>query len=892
MKNYLRMTMLSAVLLLLSITAAAQNVERQLYATDFTEWDASTSGISKNLKTRFAHDPFTIVISGDVEVAPAKPINSLTGWAGFATTGKSGTIITSALPYVKTVEFTETVGRGGGNGWKLEVMGDGDQDWVTLVDGTINATTTKSATVNRTNVYLRWSNISTTKALYLTSLRIIGNVPAASVPTLNSFVMNGETITAGSLFTEQIDGSMAADIDISKLKPMIGNANHIVGIDVLAGDIKSVFYDGDATKCKATITIGNGIDNVVYVINATQKPDYTVTFANLSNGTTVGTRSVEKDAALGDLSEMLSSVAADGVVRGLYARETYTASEGQRFYYYRKVTADEIITSDNTFYVIATPNETSTIRNEYFFYDHINTAANTRFYPEDHEGIEFTGGAYHNAEHGWKFGAGNSIRLITNGNSSQINIRMCASNTADINYTTSNGKTGTIAVAGKKEDIDNAFVVEGAQWVDLQMTGDTYIHAITVTNRLDEVLKQENGYLSVAAGSAEGYLAAIEQANTNGDTRIFLPNGTYDLGKRVLTTIHSDNNSIIGESMEGTIVKNAPDVLGEGINLTATLRNYAQDLYLQDLTLQNAMDYYNSPSSAGRGVVILDQGNRTICKNVAMLSYQDTYYTKNNSAKLYWEGSEIHGTVDFICGGGDVMFKDTKIVVEPRTKNGTGACTITAPTTSTQWGYVFDGCTIDNKAQSYNLGRSWQNTPKCVYLNTKMNQQPSPRWTAAGMNGLDPKVFAEYNSTDLEGTDVTPAAGTTMKFTNKNTVLTIVLTAEEAAQYTTANIFGSWAPDAIAAQLEISDAEAAAPEAEAIYLVDGQICAGEIPAGASVVRKANARGGFGPAFNISAGISGVVTDTFSKGASYNLAGQKVNANAKGIIIINGKKVIR
>ena len=38
-----------------------------------------------------------------------------------------------------------------------------------------------------------------------------------------------------------------------------------------------------------------------------------------------------------------------------------------------------------------------------------------------------------------------------------------------------------------------------------------------------------------------------------------------------MTAITGNNISIIGESMEGTIIKNAPDVKMESINNTATL---------------------------------------------------------------------------------------------------------------------------------------------------------------------------------------------------------------------------------------------------------------------------------------------------------------------------------
>ena len=77
-------------------------------------------------------------------------------------------------------------------------------------------------------------------------------------------------------------------------------------------------------------------------------------------------------------------------------------------------------------------------------------------------------------------------------------------------------------------------------------------------------------------------------------------------------------------------------------------------------------------------------------KNVRMLSFQDTYYSNNNRMRSYMEECQIHGTVDFICGGGDVYFNRTTIYLEDRSGN-----VITAPAGDTNWGYVFNDCIID-----------------------------------------------------------------------------------------------------------------------------------------------------------------------------------------------------
>ena len=65
----------------------------------------------------------------------------------------------------------------------------------------------------------------------------------------------------------------------------------------------------------------------------------------------------------------------------------------------------------------------------------------------------------------------------------------------------------------------------------------------------------------VKAGDVQSLLDAIEEANkVNADKNaerlfILIPDGLYDLGKRVLTRVTGHRVSFIGQSMEGTIIQ-------------------------------------------------------------------------------------------------------------------------------------------------------------------------------------------------------------------------------------------------------------------------------------------------------------------------------------------------
>ena len=232
--------------------------------------------------------------------------------------------------------------------------------------------------------------------------------------------------------------------------------------------------------------------------------------------------------------------------------------------------------------------------------------------------------------------------------------------------------------------------------------------------------------------------------------------------------------------MDKTIIVNKPEV--EGIGVTATLFNTSTGLYMQDLTLKNA---YPFDKSTGRAVCLLDKGTQTICKNVKMLSYQDTYYSNNNKGQYYFENSDIHGIVDFICGGGDVFFNKCTLTLEP----GKGSY-ITAPyTDGTDYGYVFDGCKIVGSAtDSFTFGRSWGGTAKCAFLNTILDKNAaaniaSTRWTTGGMNVVA-KNFFEYNTVDENGKVISPAENI-VKFTKDKEVseYNTIITAEKAAEF-------------------------------------------------------------------------------------------------------------
>lgn len=320
----------------------------------------------------------------------------------------------------------------------------------------------------------------------------------------------------------------------------------------------------------------------------------------------------------------------------------------------------------------------------------------------------------------------------------------------------------------------------------------------------------EKRKIDFVVGVDGDFKAAIAAAGSSGASAskqfvIFLPDGEYELTKLTAdshgkTTVSASFVSIIGQSLEKTVISNKTDT--ESIGHTATLYFTKNNgVYMQDITLQNKSSFCGQ--NACRQVALQqNEGDKFIFKNVRLLSGQDTYYSKKG--RTYWEGGEIDGTVDFICGGGNVFFEGTKLVM---TRKGGY---ITASQSDSDWGYVFNNAIIDVSDNSFNktfyLGRSWARA-KTVFLNTIMKAEPTAEGWGPDMNSA-PQVFGEYNSKNANGGAVNTSQRKTYFNGGKDgstaTTLKTVWDANDAAKYTLSNVLkgsDNWDPTKLTAQV-------------------------------------------------------------------------------------------
>lgn len=276
-------------------------------------------------------------------------------------------------------------------------------------------------------------------------------------------------------------------------------------------------------------------------------------------------------------------------------------------------------------------------------------------------------------------------------------------------------------------------------------------------------------------------VAALATTNNAADcdwTVIFMRSGDYDLGTQELSIGKGIYNvALVGESREGVLMHGTRS----GISNPTFSTRYSTGVYMENFTSRNDLDY-GKAERAGVGVAHYG-GNLDIMKNVALQSIQDTQVTGERG---YYLNCAIHGSVDYICGGGDHYYDNCTIIHE------IAGGYVTAPATSPnlKHGYVFQGCTIEGKG-SYDLGRPWQNEPRAFFLNTTMKALPND----GGWGGMSSLVthFYEYNSMDADGKPLDLSKRVNSK-TSTNSYSPI-LPAEYADYFNPRNVLGgkdSW----------------------------------------------------------------------------------------------------
>ena len=700
-----------------------------------------------------------------------------------------------------------------------------------------------------------------------------GNRKATSAYTVNVYAC---TIAEG----KATKGNLIGEIAIEE-SPGSGSLD-------IAADVTGIYIERK--------TSAEGVlQKIVFKTGDSGPAEYTITYKD-QNGNQLGTKNVYEGDEIGEIP---------------YTEANLTIPEGYKFrgWVYTsgvKVKSTDIVKGNVSVNASVTAIETAPTVGSVQTYN----LTQATFYPEDHELFSVTNGKYYNG-HGFDFAAEGSFTVDVAGKA-QVVLTLCQYGSGTtIEVKDAKGNVIQSDLPAKSTSDGGAAVLKydgNATQLTFTFASQTYLHAVTVYNVSDFMEKDAvSGYYIIPSGDAASLIMALNSASAEEGAKIFLPNGTYDFGEAVNTPISGKNVSIIGQSAENTIIVSAPPVALEGLGKADLLVNTGEGLYLQDITLKNALDYY-SAGGTGRAPTLHDKGTKTINKNVRHLSCQDTYYSHKTGGVYYFEGGEIHGTVDFMCGNGKVYFNEVNLVNEKHNN---------ATMSANSELYVYNNCTVkQSEATQFNFGRAWSDNPVCIYLNTTLEEPDkliSTRWNLDGIN-CDYSKAGEYGTKNSAGENITPATNT-VTFNKAKTELQTILDASALETYSIGKVLGDWATTAQEQAKQIdapADAKydngtiswTASNGASAYAIFKDGVFAG-ITTGTSynitvdadkeslTIRAANARGGFGKAADVAGtktGIDQISSDNRSA-TFYNLQGMRVGKISKGIYITNGKKVV-
>ena len=306
--------------------------------------------------------------------------------------------------------------------------------------------------------------------------------------------------------------------------------------------------------------------------------------------------------------------------------------------------------------------------------------------------------------------------------------------------------------------------------------------------------------------SAIDYLASCNY-DENVTKVIYVADGTYN--EKITVPASLTNLKLIGQSQANTVItysaveSTIDPVTGAAYGLNkvdcATVHVDATGFGASNITIRNDFDYINDnkKESSPQGLALTINGDQAVLNNVYLYGNQDTLYIK--SGRLYVKGGKIDGNIDFIFGNANGLAFFDATTITAISRDGTGAATNTGYVTAMKataedkpdYGYIFNNCTFtrgENVAVgSMSLGRPWGPAATVAYINCNFdstystldyNGSAKSRWFDMSGNSPVNADFCEYGST---------GAGAITEAVNGGKVLT----AEQAANYTMANIFAA-----------------------------------------------------------------------------------------------------
>ncbi|GEM_PF-62368 len=214
-----------------------------------------------------------------------------------------------------------------------------------------------------------------------------------------------------------------------------------------------------------------------------------------------------------------------------------------------------------------------------------------------------------------------------------------------------------------------------------------------------------------------------------------------------------------------------------GTSGTATLYVFGNDIYLENITIENN-------STNGQAVAAMIDSDRFLARDCRFIGNQDTLYPHRDGSRQMYQNCYIEGTTDFIFGWATAVFSNCRIHSK---KNSY----ITAASTEQHqpYGFVFLNCdlTAANGINNVYLGRPWRIYAKTVFIHCHLAEHIAPQgwhnWNKP--EAQQTAFYAEYENYG-DGADISARVDWSRQ-----------LTEQQAAQYTPQKILAGndhWNP--------------------------------------------------------------------------------------------------
>ncbi|QQQ74063.1 RICIN domain-containing protein [Saccharothrix sp. 6-C] len=254
---------------------------------------------------------------------------------------------------------------------------------------------------------------------------------------------------------------------------------------------------------------------------------------------------------------------------------------------------------------------------------------------------------------------------------------------------------------------------------------------------------------TVAADGTGRYRKVQDAVNAvpadSGRTVITIKPGTYREVVRVPSNKPNITFQGLGTSASQTVIVFNNSAGTSGTSGSASVFVDGRGFEATNLTIANDFDE-NSTSSGHQAVALHLNADRALFRNVRLLGDQDTFLVNDNT-RAYVADSYVEGTVDFIFGGGTIVF-DRTTVHEKRTTGGP----ITAASTpaAKKYGFLFYRCTVNGAtSDTTQLGRPWRPDAQVLYRESTLNAtvKKAEPWTNMSSNNWRNARFLEYRNT-------------------------------------------------------------------------------------------------------------------------------------------------